>query len=202
MCTWPNEAAAAACGSSALKSAVYGAAELGLDHRHDMREGLRRHLVLQGGEDGERALRQEIGPRTEELPELDHQDAELQRGGAELRQHPDQDLDIGADVALAPRPRPQDAPPLPIDHPDRPQQEPRDFERADHLRHAIDAVPWRTPEPPARCQHIPLIRSTDRFVIVPRCTPAGTQETPAGMHNVTTHDRVARPGIRYQAIFA
>src|SRR3978361_1190151 len=76
-------------------------AELGLDHRRDMREGFWRHLILEGNEDGECTFRQEVCPRTEELSEFDHQDTELQRGGAKLRQHADQHVDIGANIALA-----------------------------------------------------------------------------------------------------
>ena len=119
--------------------------QLRLDDRHDVAERSRWHFVLQGAEHVEGPLRQEIGARAEELAELDHQDAELDRRLAKRDQHVDEQLEVGLDVGVALLAGAQHAAPLAIDDPDRPQQQPRHAHEPDRLGQPIDPKPLGLP---------------------------------------------------------
>ena len=108
--------------------------QLALEHRLDVRKWRCRHLVLQRAEHVQRALRQQVCTRTEKLPHLDQEHAQLERGLTVSRQDLDQALDVRLCVGLAALAGTEDPSALAIDHPQRPQQEARHAREADNLR--------------------------------------------------------------------
>ena len=60
-----------------VEELVHGLLELGLDDVDDLRGWIRRHLILQRADRGEVGLREDVGPRAQELRELDERRTEI-----------------------------------------------------------------------------------------------------------------------------
>src|SRR5579859_156616 len=103
-----------------------------------MTEGRGRHFILQGSDGGQRLFWQQIGARTEELSQLNHQHAELDGGVAKRYQYLHQYLDIGLHLIVPTRAGAQHAATLAINDPDGPQQQSGHAKKADGLRKSID----------------------------------------------------------------
>ena len=76
-CTWPIDAAASGSLVELEEQPLDRLAELLRDRPLDVRERERAHVVLQAAQLGDDVRRHDVGPRREQLPELDERRAEL-----------------------------------------------------------------------------------------------------------------------------
>src|SRR6266568_629105 len=90
------------------------------DNGNDVTEWGGRHLVLQRTEHFERPLWQQVCTRTEKLPQLNHQYAELHCSPAEDHQYLDQHFYIGLDLVIAALASAYHAASFAINNPNRP----------------------------------------------------------------------------------
>src|SRR5713226_5447172 len=104
-----------------------------------MAERRRRYLVLQGSDGGQRLFRQQVGARTEELSQFDHQHAEFDGRLAKGHQHFNQHIDVWLHFIITARPGPHHAAALAVDYPYCPEQQPGYTKKADALRKSIYA---------------------------------------------------------------
>ena len=76
-CTWPIDAAASGVGSNSVKSCSIERLEVFADHALDVRVRERPDVVLEAAQLGDDVRRDDVGPRREQLAELDEGRAEL-----------------------------------------------------------------------------------------------------------------------------
>src|SRR5260370_12498547 len=88
-----------------------------------MVERRRWHLVLQGSDGGQGLFRQQVGARTEELSQFDHQHAEFDGRLAKDHQHFNQHIDVWLHFIITASPGPHHAAALHINYPYCPDEQ-------------------------------------------------------------------------------
>ena len=95
-CTWPIEAAAIGFSSKSDERLLERQAELFLDHDTNLCEGEWAHVVLEAAQLGDDVRRDDVGPRREQLAELDEGRPELVEHLAQMPTALRADRGIGA----------------------------------------------------------------------------------------------------------